>query len=53
MSPTDALAALNALAHASRRPINAGFLAGSLGWDLDRVSDTIERAWAYPHLAGR
>ncbi|MGW7251637.1 hypothetical protein [Streptomyces decoyicus] len=47
----DALAVLNALAHASR-PITADFLAESLGWDLDRVSDAIERAWAYPHLAG-
>lgn len=48
---TDAVALLNALAHASR-PLTADFLAESLGWDLDRVSDAIERAWAYPHLAG-
>ncbi|GHH28308.1 hypothetical protein [Streptomyces rubradiris] len=48
---TDAVALLNALAHAGR-PLTADFLAESLGWDLHRVSDAIERAWAYPHLAG-
>ncbi|MFJ5804498.1 hypothetical protein [Streptomyces decoyicus] len=48
---TDAVAVLNALAHAGR-PLTADFLAESLGWNLDRVSDAIERAWAYPHLAG-
>ncbi|MGW2777325.1 hypothetical protein ACWC4C_33320 [Streptomyces olivaceoviridis] len=48
---TDAVALLNALAHAGR-PLTADFLAESLGWGLDRVSDAIERAWAYPHLAG-
>lgn len=48
---TDALAVLNALAHAGR-PLTADFLAESLSWNLDRVSDAIERAWAYPHLAG-
>ncbi|MDX3370110.1 hypothetical protein PV387_29485, partial [Streptomyces sp. ME02-6987-2C] len=48
---TDAVALLNALAHADR-PLNADFLAESLGWDLDRVSDANERGWAYPHLSG-
>ncbi|MER6604186.1 hypothetical protein ACWDBC_35190 [Streptomyces parvus] len=48
---TDAVALLNALAHAAR-PLTADFLAESLGWNLDRVTDAIERAWAYPHLAG-
>ncbi|MET9924802.1 MULTISPECIES: hypothetical protein [unclassified Streptomyces] len=48
---TDAVALLNALAHAAR-PLTADFLAESLGWNLDRVSDAIERAWAYPHLSG-
>lgn len=45
----DAVAVLNALAG---RPLTANFLAKSLGWNFDRVSDAIERAWAYPHLAG-
>lgn len=47
----DVLTDLNALAHAGR-PLTADFLAESLRWNLDRVSDAIERAWAYPHLAG-
>jgi hypothetical protein len=48
---TDAVALLNALAHAGR-PLTADFLAECLRWNLDRVSDAIERAWAHPHLAG-
>ncbi|MEU1127049.1 hypothetical protein ABZ371_26555 [Streptomyces sp. NPDC005899] len=47
---TDAIALLNALAHAGR-PLTADFLAESLGWNLDRVSDAVERSWTYPHLA--
>ncbi|MGW0670669.1 hypothetical protein [Streptomyces sp. NPDC002746] len=49
---TDAIAVLNALAHAGR-PLTADFLAESLSWSLDRVSDAIERAWAYPTSPAR
>lgn len=49
---SDAVAVLNALAHAGR-PLTADFLAECLNWDLDRVSDAIERAWAYLTSPGR
>jgi hypothetical protein len=47
----DTAAVLNALAHAGR-PLTAEFLAESLCWDTDRVTDAIERAWAHPDLGG-
>ncbi|MFJ3140256.1 hypothetical protein ACIPK5_30745 [Streptomyces sp. NPDC086843] len=48
---TDAVAVLNALAHAGR-PLTADYLAESLHWDTDRTTEALEHAWDNPTLGG-
>ncbi|WP_281154668.1 hypothetical protein [Streptomyces sp. HYC2] len=47
----DAVAVLNALAHAGR-PVTADYLAETLHWNTDRTTEALEHAWDNPTLGG-